>query len=70
MAKRETAHALQVQAGTILVRGCEFRQKNRPQIELGKDVARAIIAENIIAGPERIDNQSQGKVQIGQNVSN
>ena len=61
--------ALQVQAGTVLIRGCEFRQ-NRPQIELGKDVARAIIAENIFTGPERIDNQSQGKVQIGQNVGN
>ncbi len=61
--------AIQVQSGTVLIRGCEFRQ-NRPQIDLGKDVARAIITENIFAGPERINNQSQGKVQIGQNISN
>ncbi len=67
--KEKTRAALQVQAGTVLVRGCEFRQ-DRPQIDLGKDVARAIITENIFTGPERINNQSQGKVQIGQNLSN
>jgi hypothetical protein len=60
--------AIQARAGTVLVRGCEFRQ-DRPQIELGKDVTRAIITENLFTGPERIDNQSQGKVQIGQNIS-
>ncbi|MCX5646355.1 MAG: glycosyl hydrolase family 28-related protein [Phycisphaerae bacterium] len=67
--KEGTRAAIQAQAGTILIRGCEFRQKDRPQIELGKNVARAIISENVFAGPERIDNQSQGKVQIGQNIS-
>ncbi len=67
--KEKTRAALQVQSGTILVRGCEFRQ-DRPQIELGKDVARAIITDNILTGSERISNQSQGKVEIGQNVSN
>jgi hypothetical protein len=61
--------AIQVQSGTVLVRGCEFRQK-RPQIDLGKDVTRAIITENILTGPERINNQSQGKVQIGPNIGN
>ena len=53
----------------MLVRGCEFRQ-DRPQIELGKDVARAIITENIFTGRERIINQSKGNVQIGLNVGN
>ena len=61
--------AIQALSGTILVRGCEFRQ-DRPQIQLGKDVERAIIAENIFKGSERIDNQSTGNVQIGLNVSN
>jgi hypothetical protein len=61
--------AIQAQSGTVLIRGCEFRQ-NRPQIQLGKDVERAIIAENIFTGSERINNQSKGKVQIGLNVSN
>jgi len=61
--------AIQAQSGTVLIRGCEFRQA-RPQIELGKDIVRAIIAENIFTGPERIINQSKGNVQIGLNASN
>ncbi|NIP22598.1 MAG: hypothetical protein GWN76_10465 [candidate division Zixibacteria bacterium] len=61
--------AIQAQSGTILIRGCEFRQ-DRPQIQLGKDVQRAIIAENVFKGSERIDNQSRGNVQIGLNVGN
>jgi hypothetical protein len=60
--------ALQAHGGTILVRGCEFRQ-DRPQIELSQDVARALITDNLFTGVERIDNQSQGKVQIGPNLS-
>ena len=61
--------AIQAQSGTVLIRGCEFRQ-DRPQIQLGKDVGRAIIAENLFTGSERIINQSKGNVQIGLNVSN
>jgi len=61
--------ALQARSGTLLVRGCEFRQ-DRPQIELGPDVARAIITENLFTGPERISNQSQGQVRIEQNLGN
>jgi hypothetical protein len=61
--------AIQAHGGTLLVRGCEFRQ-DRPQIQLGQDVSRAIVAENIFTGPERIINQSKANVQIGLNVSN
>lgn len=60
--------AIQANSGTVLIRGCEFRQ-DRPQIQLGKDVERAIIAENIFKGPERIINQSKGNVRMGLNVS-
>ena len=60
--------AIQATGGTVLIRGCEFRQ-NRPQIELGEGVRRAIIAENVFAGRERIVNRSQGNVQLGLNVS-
>jgi hypothetical protein len=66
--KEKTRPAIQAQSGTVLIRGCEFRQ-DRPQIRLGKDVSRAVIAENIFTGAERIDNQSEGNVQIGLNVS-
>jgi hypothetical protein len=62
-----TRPAIQAQGGTILVRGCEFRQ-DRPQIRLESQVDRAIVAENLFAGPERIVNQSKGNVQIGFNV--
>jgi hypothetical protein len=62
-----TRPAIQAQAGTLMVRGCEFQQ-DRPQIELGKDVARAVITENILTGPERILNRSEGNVQIALNL--
>ena len=67
--KDGSRHAIQVQSGTVLIRGCEFQQ-NRPHILLGKKVSRAIIAENIFEGPKRISNQSQGSVKIGLNSSN
>ena len=66
--KEGTRPAIQAQSGTVLIRGCEFRQ-DRPQIELGKDVDRAIIAENIFTGSQRINNQSKGNVQLGLNIS-
>ncbi len=61
--------AIQVQSGTILIRGCEFRQ-DRPPIRLGKAVRRAVIAENVFTGSARIANESEGNVQIGLNSSN
>jgi hypothetical protein len=61
--------AIQAEGGTVLIRGCEFRQ-DRPQIRLGKNVSRAIITENLFTGSERIVNQSDGNVQLGFNVSN
>ncbi|MHC4323787.1 MAG: hypothetical protein ACYSUX_05900, partial [Planctomycetota bacterium] len=66
--KERDRHAIQAQSGTVLVRGCEFRQ-NRPQIRLGENVSRAVITGNIFTGPQRIDNQSDGNVQLGFNVS-
>jgi len=66
--KKEGRHALQVESGTVLVRGCEFQQ-DKPQIKLGESVRRAIISDNILTGSQRIDNQSKGNVQIGANVS-
>ncbi len=65
--KREGRHAIQAQSGTVLVRGCEFR-RNAPQIELGKQVRRAVITSNIFTGETRIANESLGKVRIANNV--
>jgi hypothetical protein len=66
--KERNRHAIQVQSGSVLIRGCEFRQ-DRPHILLQKNVSRAIIAENIFTGTEHITNQSEGKVQVGLNIS-
>jgi len=67
--KQHDLHAIQAESGTVLIRGCEFRQ-DRPQIQLGEGVERAIITENVFTGAERIDNKSKGNVQLGFNVSN
>lgn len=64
---REGRHALQVESGTVLVRGCEFRE-NKPQIELGEAVRRAVISDNLFTGPACITNRSKGTVQIGNNA--
>ena len=59
--------ALQIDGGTVLVRGCEFRE-DKPQIELGEGVRRAVITGNVFTGPARITNHSQGNVQIANNA--
>jgi hypothetical protein len=66
--KREGRHALQVEGGTVLVRGCEFR-RDAPQVELGEGVRRAVISDNVLTGAARITNRSKGKVAIGTNAA-
>ncbi len=66
--KNEGRHALQVTGGTVLVRGCEF-QANKPQIELGEKVRRAVISDNIITGKPRITNHSKAALNIHDNAS-
>lgn len=65
--KKEGRAAIQAEAGTVLVRGCEFRE-NKAQIALGAGVKRAVLTDNVMAGAVRIDNQSQGNVQSGNNA--
>jgi hypothetical protein len=67
--KNEGRHAIQAASGTLLVRGCEFRQ-NKPQVELQRKVRRAVITGNLFTGPPRITNHSQGSVQIANNAGN
>jgi hypothetical protein len=66
--KRAGRAALQVQSGSVVIRGCEF-QEDKPQIELGEKVRRAIITDNILHGAERITNASKGNVKIDNNVA-
>lgn len=64
--KNQGRHALQVEGGTVLVRGCEF-QSGRPHIALAENVKRAIISDNVLPGALRLDNRSRGKVKISNN---
>ena len=63
----EAGAALQVADGTVLVRACEFHQ-NKPQIELGEAVRRAVISENIINGKLQVTNASSRTVIITNNA--
>ncbi len=65
--KKEGRPALRVDSGTVLVRGCEFRE-NKAQIELGEKVRRAVITGNVFNGTERIANHSQGQVKLADNA--
>ena len=66
--KKEGRAAIQAEGGTLLVRGCEFRE-NKPQIEIGAAVRRAVITDNILTGLPRITNHSQHPVVIGNNAA-
>jgi hypothetical protein len=59
--------ALQATGGTLLVRGCEFQQ-DKPQIDLGEGIRRAVISDNTVRGPLRINNQTKATVMIANNV--
>ena len=66
--KNEGGAAVQVQSGSVVIRGCEF-QEDKPQIDLGETVRRAIVSDNIIRGAERIKNSSKGNVKIANNAA-
>jgi len=65
--KNEGRPALRVESGSVLVRGCEFRE-NKAQIELGEAVRRAVITGNLVRGKLRVTNQSKGQVSLNDNV--
>ncbi len=64
----EGRSALQVEGGSVLVRGCEF-QANKPQVDLGTNVQRAVIADNLIRGKLRVNNHSPRQFQIHDNAA-
>jgi len=65
--KKEGRHAIQAQGGTILVRGCEFRE-DKAQVELGEGVRRAVIADNIFTGKPRLTNNSKRPLVLNNNA--
>jgi hypothetical protein len=66
--KKEGRSALQVSDGTVLVRGCEFRE-NKPQVQLGASVRRAVITDNIVTGKLRLTNEAGPRAIIANNSS-
>ncbi|MDE3067432.1 MAG: hypothetical protein KGJ60_07750 [Verrucomicrobiota bacterium] len=64
---KEGRCAIQAQSGTILVNGCEFRE-DKPQVELGEAVRRAVVSDDIFTGKTRITNHSKHPVKIDDNV--
>jgi hypothetical protein len=60
--------AIQASSGSLLIRGCEFRQRKR-HISLGKTIERAVITGNLFEGPAQIENASTMDVQIGLNAA-
>jgi len=66
--KQEDRAALQVEGGSVIIRGCEFRA-DRPQISLAAAVRRAVISDNLLKGAARIQNQSTGAVMISNNAA-
>jgi hypothetical protein len=64
--KQRDRPALQVNSGSLIVSGCEFR-KALKHIVLGPNVERAVITGNLFDGPAHIENASRNNVQIGLN---
>lgn len=65
---RKDRAAIQASAGSVLIRGCEFRQ-SQPHISLSDGVDRAVISGNLFAGPAQIQNAATRDVQIGLNAA-
>jgi hypothetical protein len=66
--KNEGRAAVQAVGGSVLVRGCDF-QKDKTQVDLGTNVQRAVISDNLIRGKLRVINHSARKFQIHDNAS-
>jgi hypothetical protein len=64
--KKDDRSAIDARSGTVLVRGCTFGEAHS-HIKLGPGVRRAVVSENVMTGPVRIDNQSPNAV-VANNV--
>jgi len=65
---KEGRAAIQGDGGTILIRGCEF-QENKPQVELGENVRRAVVSDNIFTGKARVITHGSHPFVIANNAS-
>lgn len=65
--KESDRAAIQASSGSVLIRGCEFRQ-NKRHIALGASVKSAVVLGNLFNGPAKIENLSSNDIQIGMNA--
>jgi hypothetical protein len=66
-APKDGRSAIQADGGSLIVRGCEFREP-KAQVVLAKGVAKAVIKDNVVRGAVLIRNDCEGVVAIGDNV--
>jgi hypothetical protein len=64
--QQEGCSAIEADGGSLLVRGCEFKE-DKPQLELGEGVRRAVISDNLFPGKARIANRSKVTVNLDKN---
>lgn len=64
----EGRHALQIESGRVLVRGCEF-QAAKPQVRLGEGVQRAVITGNLMRGRLGITTHSRPGIVVRDNAA-
>lgn len=60
--------ALQFEGGRVLVRGCEF-QADKPQVELGEGVQRAVVTGNLMRGRLRIRAPERPGILVRDNAA-
>jgi hypothetical protein len=60
--------AIQALSGSVLVKGCDFRQ-NSPHLQIGQGVERAVVSANLFTGPAQIQNLSNKAVEIAFNAA-
>ena len=59
--------AIIARSGGLVVNGCDFRHENKAQIRLEKGVESATVFGNRLRGGARIENHSEGSIEIGLN---
>jgi hypothetical protein len=66
--KKTGAPCLQVNGEGITVIGCDFMDEGKSQISLGPEVKAAIVVGNRFRGGTKVENLSQGSIQLGLNA--
>ena len=66
--KNQGRAALQIESGQVLIRGCEF-QADKPQVELGEGVRRAVVSGNLMRGRLQIRAPNRPGIVVKDNAA-